>query len=151
MHGHGSAQILSSRKTRIKTRLGKFVLRLVLAQILSSRKTRIKTNSRPPTNSELSSQILSSRKTRIKTLEVSPSSAAKDGTQILSSRKTRIKTTRHLSARLCSPYLRYYPPEKQGLRQFLPLWRLFATRPQILSSRKTRIKTVSLFSTPQIY
>ena len=38
--------------------------------------------------------------------------------------------------------LRYYPPEKQGLRQILHRSQCRCTPTQILSSRKTRIKTV---------
>ena len=85
-------------------------------------------------------QILSSRKTRIKTSNQQVEGPEVQGTQILSSRKTRIKTCTRRPSVL--PWeLRYYPPEKQGLR--LPLCPMMQPRsmPQILSSRKTRIKT----------
>ena len=40
----------------------------------------------------------------------------KDSTQILSSRKTRIKTPQRFRVAKKGFPLRYYPPEKQGLR-----------------------------------
>ena len=40
-----------------------------------------------------------------------------------------------------SPQLRYYPPEKQGLRLLYLYGYRECRQPQILSSRKTRIKT----------
>ena len=87
-------QILSSRKTRIKTFAGiRSMCRVPAPQILSSRKTRIKTHLYLILKGLLLfSQILSSRKTRIKTL------------------------SRFLDSFTRKP-LRYYPPEKQGLRR----------------------------------
>ena len=62
-------------------------------QILSSRKTRIKTADGTLLEwEEQPAQILSSRKTRIKTLPLAMKER-EDVPQILSSRKTRIKTT----------------------------------------------------------
>ena len=135
------------------------------SQILSSRKTRIKTSFRvraqrdlqflryyPPEKQGLRrfilklcgaiiSQILSSRKTRIKTERVS-SFRVRAQTQILSSRKTRIKT-HVISSLFCRSFpLRYYPPEKQGLRPTSCTFICAGKSSQILSSRKTRIKTV---------
>ena len=141
------SQILSSRKTRIKTaRESRYSLYVAILryyppekqglrpdsvnhtrcnfvpQILSSRKTRIKTTARV-TASPLNSlaQILSSRKTRIKTVEGYSIIMFSRSTQILSSRKTRIKTAICVPIRFTKCHLRYYPPEKQGLR----LWKLY--------------------------
>ncbi len=87
-----------------------------------------------------SPQILSSRKTRIKT-QVVILAIELLSPQILSSRKTRIKTPRFPRFSVSVPRLRYYPPEKQGLRPTLST-RIPRNRySQILSSRKTRIKT----------
>ena len=89
-------------------------------QILSSRKTRIKTAAiSSGVNAREDSQILSSRKTRIKTLLTACPCRLRQTTQILSSRKTRIKTIIYMCIGLTIMELRYYPPEKQGLR--LPL------------------------------
>jgi len=62
-----------------------------MSQILTSRKTRIKTPGKPPTTPKQHPQILTSRKTRIKTILVVGFSDS-GNTQILTSRKTRIKT-----------------------------------------------------------
>ena len=89
----------------------------------------------------LSTQILSSRKTRIKTpLKLCPIPRHKR-TQILSSRKTRIKTLIENQISFHNDKLRYYPPEKQGLRRPHCGGFIDGLPPQILSSRKTRIKT----------
>ena len=68
--------------------------------------------------------------------------SAANKAQILSSRKTRIKTASYGAACKRVATLRYYPPEKQGLRLALH-WQIFSIcHTQILSSRKTRIKTL---------
>ena len=63
----------------------------------------------------LAAQILSSRKTRIKTPQVF-AVRPRLYPQILSSRKTRIKTFNLKWIWHFFSLLRYYPPEKQGLR-----------------------------------
>ena len=86
-------------------------------------------------------QILSSRKTRIKTQPRLAALFQSTSAQILSSRKTRIKTLGPLYDPILKKNLRYYPPEKQGLRHKQHGCYTFLKPTQILSSRKTRIKT----------
>ena len=73
------------------------------------------------------SQILSSRKTRIKTIS-ELAFISLNIAQILSSRKTRIKTRLKALEINFVIYLRYYPPEKQGLRPTEDAHRCFICR-----------------------
>ena len=90
----GQSQILSSRKTRIKTHLCRWTRRLLRLRYY------------PPEKQGLRHEDITNFK-------------AQSGAQILSSRKTRIKTAAPPPKGLPTDALRYYPPEKQGLRPVL--------------------------------
>ena len=89
---------------------------LLVAQILSSRKTRIKTEAwgtYPQSPCPL--RYYPPEKQGLRHPCRLPDSVIEQP-QILSSRKTRIKTDGIPLLGYFPPYLRYYPPEKQGLR-----------------------------------
>ena len=110
-------QILSSRKTRIKTSYGKGLKTTVgYLRYYPPEKQGLRPPSWRRMRRTFHSQILSSRKTRIKTKHELRLSFPDVVSQILSSRKTRIKTASIGVMLPCFRRLRYYPPEKQGLR-----------------------------------
>ena len=116
---HRNPQILSSRKTRIKT-----------IAALNCSTVRVSLRYYPPEKQGL----------RPTGRGVNP--PLLDGLRYYPPEKQGLRRIlAGTSASICR--LRYYPPEKQGLRPAFVGWRRLIYNSQILSSRKTRIKTLT--------
>ena len=114
--GTVSPQILSSRKTRIKTTHRPTMRSFLLLRYYPPEKQGLRLferNTHRPTMRSL--RYYPPEKQGLRLLP-SGSLPHAENSQILSSRKTRIKTLSLYNAMPSACPLRYYPPEKQGLR-----------------------------------